>query len=124
MNTYTVALRQLLRHTESLQAAAQVSDWEAVVRLLEERQALMAEVDGLAAAETPLPEGAQAAARGMLERIQAADGMMAEQVAAALNATRDEAAENRLAHTTAAAYRKSSLAAPPGQQARFVDRHR
>ncbi len=119
---YLDGLKVLLQKMVELEAAVAASDWEQVLRCLEERQTLMEQTERLTPPDRPGTVGRRAAA--ILEDLAGRDEALRARLETALAATRQDLQQNRLARNTVSAYRRASRTVRPGMEARFVDKQR
>lgn len=114
MTSGTTPYRALHAYAQRMTAAIDASDVEAYLRLLEERERLLAQVDRLA---PPDDEDARAEARALLEAVLQIDADNATKLRGAL-----EAAQQELGTMRGGRRAMHSYQAIVEREARFIDR--
>jgi hypothetical protein len=121
---YLGILHDLLALTTRLKEAVAERDWERLVRLLDERQALMDRADRAHPPDwRPEVREAQEAA-ALIAAIQALDQALSGEVHAVLTEARAQLQGMDAARATISAYQRASGVHPGFVESRFVDKQR
>lgn len=122
---YVVALRALIKGMNQVTEALVAEEWDQLLLLLDERQALMTQIDRLGTgAVSSLSDEERHSAVSLLDLVLAQDQIVLERLATAMRSTEAELTGTRLSRMTVTAYRKSLRSNGGAPSARFFDRQR
>jgi hypothetical protein len=121
---YVEALRVLVKRMDQVAEVLAVENWDQLLVLLDDRQALMAQIDSLTDAVSSLSDEDRVIAVALLDRVMAQDQIVMERLTTAMRSTEAELAGTRLSRLTVSAYRKSFRSDGGAPGSRFFDRQR
>ncbi|HLN64535.1 MAG TPA: flagellar protein FliT [Symbiobacteriaceae bacterium] len=122
--SYLSLLRDLHALTAAIGTAAAGGLWPDLLGLLEQRQAVMDQIDALPDAARVLPEAERQEAARLLEGVAEADRRSMASVDSSMAAIRPELQAGEAARTTISAYQRSARVPTQLAPARFVDKQR
>jgi len=121
---YFEYLQTLADKTDEIRTAAERGDWDAMLASLQERLALMAELDRMPADTRHLSGEDRLQAARILENLVEQDQQITQKINVAMAETRNSLEENSLARVTLSAYQKTARTYPPAMPSRFMDKQR
>lgn len=122
--SYPSLVRDLHALTASIGTAAAAGSGPDLLALLEQRQAVMDQIDALPDAARVLPESERQEAARLLEAVAEADRRSMASVDSTMAAIRPELQAGEAARTTISAYQRSTRGPTQLAPARFVDKQR
>jgi len=122
--SYVECLDLLAEQTEAIHAIARVGDWDNLLQALEERRALIDQIDALPMQAKELDAEALVHATSFLERVESEHKEIVEKLQAAAVSIREDLEASDRVRASVAAYGRTSSAITQTQTARFVDKHK
>lgn len=121
---YVECLGVLAERTEVIHAIVRTGDWDSLLSALEERRALIDQIDALPMEAKVLESEAVVEATRILERVEAEHGQILEMLQVAVVSLREDLEESDRVRTSVAAYGRSMSTFTQTPIARFVDKQK